>query len=213
MGYFGEYAATHPGVLPVLSGARVLTSSTGFWAPIMRHLWWWLGCRSVARDSFRAILAQGRNVALCPGGVQECLYMGEGREVVYLRRRHGFVKLALEAGAPLVPVFAFGQTDVYRYVRFFIDVPLFFVPRSSAFSLARRIGYVPMLIFGWLGTAMPHRIPIRVVVGAPIPVPRTPDPDRETVQRYLDLFIAHMEKLFHDNKEKYGYADLQLVVE
>ena len=60
---------------------------------------------------------------MCPGGVMECLYMERGREVVYLRKRSGFVRLALQAGAPLVPVFAFGQSDFYGYCRVFHDWP------------------------------------------------------------------------------------------
>ena len=39
-------------------------------APIMRNLWWWLGCRPVSRECFAALLRKGRSVALCPGGVQ-----------------------------------------------------------------------------------------------------------------------------------------------
>lgn len=35
-----------------------------------------------------------RSVAVCPGGVMECIYMEQeqGREVAYLRKRHGFVR-------------------------------------------------------------------------------------------------------------------------
>lgn len=210
--YFGDYGTFMDFIAPCLARSRLLVSSTGFWAPIMRHLWWWLGCRPVDRKSFRSILKEGRNVALCPGGVQECLHMGAGKEVMYLRKRHGFVKLAIEAGAPLVPTFAFGQTEVYRYVRPFIDVPLFFVPRHRAFSIARRIGYVPMLISGWLGTAMPHRIPIRVIVGEPISVPKQDSPPPELVQEYLDKFIDAMVALFEDNKVRYGYKHLRMEV-
>jgi 2-acylglycerol O-acyltransferase 2 len=32
-------------VPPGLRNTRILVSSAGFWAPAMRHLWWWLGCR------------------------------------------------------------------------------------------------------------------------------------------------------------------------
>ncbi len=33
-----------------------------------------------------------RSVAVCPGGVKECIYMQRGQEVAYLRKRHGFVR-------------------------------------------------------------------------------------------------------------------------
>jgi hypothetical protein len=46
---------------------------------------------------------------LVPGGVQEVLHMRHDAEVLYLRKRLGFVRLALQHGAPLVPAFAFGQ--------------------------------------------------------------------------------------------------------
>jgi hypothetical protein len=40
-------------------------------------------------------------------------------------------RLALEAGAPIVPVFAFGQTPHYRFWRPFIDWPRQLVPRGA----------------------------------------------------------------------------------
>ena len=44
---------------------------------------------------------------LCP---QECLYMAQDRETIFLRKRFGFVKMALQTGAHLMPAFAFGQS-------------------------------------------------------------------------------------------------------
>lgn len=45
------------------------------------------------------------------GGEREAMLNTSGRDIVYLRARRGFVRLALEAGAQLVPVFGFGNTD------------------------------------------------------------------------------------------------------
>lgn len=93
---FSEYP--HSEVVKPLAHARTLASSAGFWNPGMRHLWWWLGTRPVSKESFLSQLRKGRTVALCPGGVQECLYMKRGVEVVYLRKRFGFVKYGFGLG-------------------------------------------------------------------------------------------------------------------
>ena len=45
--------------------------------------------------------------ALCS---QECLYLEQHRETIFLRKRFGFVKMALQTGAHLMPAFAFGQS-------------------------------------------------------------------------------------------------------
>lgn len=37
----------------------------------------------------------------------EALYTSEEKDVVYLKKRRGFIKLALETGSGLVPVFSF----------------------------------------------------------------------------------------------------------
>lgn len=42
----------------------------------------------------------------------ECLYMEQGKETIFLRKRFGFVKLAIQSGAHLVPAFAFGQSSM-----------------------------------------------------------------------------------------------------
>jgi len=197
---------------PGLSRVRILVSSTGFWAPVMRHLWWWLGCRPASRSVVHALLAKGTTVALCPGGVRECLYMAPGREVAYLRKRHGFVRMALMHGAPLVPVFAFGQSDLYSYIRPFFDYPKGLVPPAVWARFVRTIRFVPMLVWGWWGTPMPKRVPMTIVVGTPIEVPHVPAPTAEQVEEYLGRFIAELERVFKAHRAAAGYAGEELTV-
>lgn len=39
--------------------------------------------------------------------------MQPGRETVFLRKRKGFIRIAMQAGAPVVPCFAFGQSQTF----------------------------------------------------------------------------------------------------
>lgn len=66
-----------------------------------------------SRDSITQILKSGKSVVLVPGGVREIHFVKKGKEVVFLKQRFGFVKLAIQTGSPLLPVFAFGQTAAY----------------------------------------------------------------------------------------------------
>ena len=79
----------------------------------MRQLYWWTGIRSASRSSIVQILKSGKSVVLIPGGVREIQHMEPQKEVLFLKQRLGFVKLAIQQGCPLLPVFAFNQTKLY----------------------------------------------------------------------------------------------------
>lgn len=216
MSVFGPYATA--AVPRALRGARMLVSSACFWPPVLRHMLHWLGCRPVSRADFAGQLARGRSVVVCPGGVAECLHMQAGgqREVAFLRRRTGFVRLALQHGTPLVPVFCFGQSRVYGWLRPFIDWPRAGPAALAAVAAAsRRLGALPMLVWGWRGTPLPRRVPLHFAVGAPLAppplaVPAAPSP--EEVEAHLAAFIAAMEALFEAHKARAGYPAATLTV-
>ena len=83
--------------------------------PATRHFWWWLGVRPIDKANIHKLLAANNSIVLVPGGNTECRLMKHGQETMYLRKRLGFVRLAMNHGAPLVPAFAFGQSDTYSY--------------------------------------------------------------------------------------------------
>jgi 1-acyl-sn-glycerol-3-phosphate acyltransferase len=197
---------------PGLAGSRVLVSSAGFWMPAMRHAWYWMGCRPASRATAEALLARGASVVLSPGGARECLHMRRGEEVAFLRARSGFVRLALRHGAPLVPVFAFGQSDMFDYVRPFVDAPRRGAPPAAWARLCGALGFVPMLVSGRWGLPIPRRAPLTIVVGAPIEVPRVADPPAALVDEYLAQFVAALEALFARHRAAAGFAARRLTV-
>jgi len=60
---------------------------------------------------------KGQSIMLAIGGATESLYAGPGTMDLVLRRRKGFVRVALQTGASLVPVINFGENDVYSTIR------------------------------------------------------------------------------------------------
>lgn len=53
-------------------------------------------------------------VIVLVGGAKEAFYSRPGNYQIILKSRKGFIKIALKTGASLVPVFSFGEVDVYE---------------------------------------------------------------------------------------------------
>ena len=70
-----------------------------------------MGVVPAAPDSMAAALAAGRDVGLYPGGERDSLRPWVKRDDAVLAGRTGFVKLAINAGVPIVPVATVGGPD------------------------------------------------------------------------------------------------------
>ena len=78
--------------------------------------------------------------------------------VLYLKKRRGFIKLALATGSPVVPVFCFNLDGSYGY----------WFPRGKLTEqISRTIGFLPLIFWGrWaLPFGIPHPQKIYVVIG------------------------------------------------
>lgn len=64
-----------------------------------------LGCN-------QSVPGPGSTLTIVVGGAAESLSAHPGTADLTLRKRLGFIKLAIREGADLVPVFSFGENDV-----------------------------------------------------------------------------------------------------
>eukprot|EP00775_Hariotina_reticulata_P008038 gene8038-8233_t len=177
-----------------------------FSAPLVRHVYWWNGIRPVTRQCMKKLLSHNRCVVLVPGGVQECLFMQKDSETAFLKNRKGFIRLAMQTGAAVVPCFAFGQGGTYSWWR--PGPPL--LSESFVQAMSRRIGFVPLMLAGRWGSHIPHKSRMTVALGKPIAVPHLDSPPDELLQQYLDKFIQAMQELFDKHKATAGYPDYKL---
>ena len=80
-------------------------------APIMGAYFRKMGVLPAAPDSIAGALAAGRDVALWPGGEIDSLRPWTDRDKAVLAGRKGFLRMAITAGVPIVPIATVGGAD------------------------------------------------------------------------------------------------------
>jgi len=132
-----------------LGQVRLAVGSQAFRLPIalLREFLLACGCIPADREYLRKALASGCSIAITPGGWKEGRLFGSYQLV--LKQRRGFLQLAQEAGALLVPVLCLGEQEVatapvngplpwvYRLFTFFRPRPVKVVFGQVSDSTAR----------------------------------------------------------------------------
>lgn len=88
------------------------------------------------------------SVALAPGGFSEAVYTGyrENQEVSFILGRYGFIRIAIEHGVDIIPVYTYGMNSMYKLPDW---------KRHRRAVLSQKFS-VPLLFFyGRGGTAVP----------------------------------------------------------
>lgn len=174
-----------------------------FTFPVMRHLMAWVGTRRANKKSMAKIFQDGHYCAVIPGGIAEMYITSTREETIYLRKRLGTVKLAIQQGAHIVPGFFFGNTRLF-------DVPGNTGSESFFSKISRKIRASIIFFYGRNFLTVPYRHPIRLVFGEPIKVTQKDEPTDEEVQETLNKVIAEVEKVYKEKRPE--WEDRPLVI-
>ncbi|XP_034851052.1 2-acylglycerol O-acyltransferase 2 isoform X1 [Mirounga angustirostris] len=220
-------AAFHPhGVLAAGAFVNLCTESTGFpslfpgirshlmmltlWfrVPFFRDYIMSAGLVTSDKESAAHILSRkegGNLLAIIVGGAQEALNARPRSSTLLLQNRKGFVRLALMHGAALVPIFSFGENELFDQVA---NSPGSWLRRIQ--NRLQKIMGISLPLFHGRGVfqysfgLMPYRQPITTVVGKPIEVQKTLYPSQKEVDKLHQRYIKELCDLFEAHKLKYN---------
>lgn len=197
-----------PRTFPNLGTFRAVTASVLFFIPGMREIALYTHGIDAGRDSVDKALGKGHSIFVVPGGEHEMMLTRYQEETVYLRKRKGFVRLALKHGARVVPSYVFGNVDLYKTSDFLLGFRFWVMKK---FYVA-----VPIATGAFGLPAVPLRVPVNIVFGRPLgPFPKPPrgeEPDPALVDEVHAAYIEELVHVFDTNKAKFGVADRKLKV-
>ncbi|KYQ93987.1 diacylglycerol O-acyltransferase 2 [Tieghemostelium lacteum] len=208
IGAFCNFGTNANGIDHAFPGVNIhlLTLDSNFRIPFLREILLSLGIGSVSKKSCTNILNSGKGQSICIviGGAEESLDAHPGNNEITLKNRKGFVKLALNNGASLVPVYSFGENDVYDQV----SNPRGSYIRRIQTKIKNITGIAPPLIrgrgvFSYDFGLLPQRHPIVSVIGSPIDIPKVNNPSEELIDHYHKLYIDSLNELFENYKKEF----------
>ncbi|TGO33638.1 hypothetical protein BHYA_0235g00150 [Botrytis hyacinthi] len=224
-GAFAAFATEALGFSQLFPGIKntLLTLDTNFRIPLYREYALAMGLASVSKESCENLLSKGgpnkegmgRAITIVVGGAAESLDAQPYSLRLVLKRRKGFVKMAIRTGADLVPVLAFGENDLYD--QFSADSH----PWIHKFQLLvkKLMGFtIPLFhargVFNYDVGLMPYRRPLNIVVGRPIKVIQSKTPEQQDIDRVHEEYVTELERLWDLWKDDFApnrKDELQLV--
>ncbi|XP_043997388.1 diacylglycerol O-acyltransferase 2 [Gambusia affinis] len=199
------FSKKFPGIKPSLA-----TLAGNFRLPVLRDYLMSGGICPVNRHSIDYLLScngTGNAVVIVVGGAAESLHCAPGMNSVTLKNRKGFVKLALQKGSDLVPVYSFGENDAYKQVIFEEGTCW----KALQKRLQKMLGFAPCLFYGSAWGIVPFCNPITTIVGEPITVPKIEHPTVEMVDLYHEMYVRSLQCLFDKYKTRFGLKESDIL--
>ena len=192
---FGTTRVLHPTAHDVLMAAPGL-------GDYFRHV----GVIPASRQGVTAALSAGRDVIIWPGGDVDSMRHWRKRDQAVLAGRKGFVRQAIRAGVPIVPVASVGGHDTAfilsegRWIANGLD-------RISGLKKKLRGTRMPIVLgipFGLTIETVPTHLPLPAKIRTELldPIHVDDDPDRVNDRDYVDSIYLEVEAALQDGMNR-----------
>lgn len=176
--------------------------------PILKNVMGIFYLTSASGDNIRQILREGQGldgcIVLYVGGMAELFKSSRKEERLYLKKRKGFIKVALrEPGVDIIPVYLFGNTSVLTVVK-----------TGILADLSRKLQVSLTYFWGKWMLPIPRDEKLIYARGKPLGLPYIPNPKIEDINEWHDKYCQEVTRLFDSYKEKLpAYKHKKLIIE
>ncbi|XP_026191183.1 diacylglycerol O-acyltransferase 2-like protein 6 [Cyclospora cayetanensis] len=186
----------------VLGYFRLTAASIVRWCVVYGQLIFLSDAIPADRNSMKQSLEDGGSLLVSPGGIAEIYETNPTEERLHLQDRVGIVRLAMQTGARLVPVYCFGNSQAYR------------LPWGIRFlqPFARLMRTALITFYGRFGLPVAFRVPLLYAIGRPLQIPQVDQPSREDIASGHHLLVEEVRRIFDTYKGLYGWRNKQLEI-
>ena len=164
---------------------------------------------AATKSNIKRLMSAGRNVCIIPGGLEEAALTVYGKNRVYLRRRKGLIKYALQHGYAMTPVYTFGETKTFHTFTPLLKWRLAFTRRTglpTCFFVGSPTWFSPVPLF-------PHYDAyLHTYVGKPLQLPKIAEPSEADVDVWHGKYVQALQALFDEKKGEVGEPDAKLEI-
>jgi hypothetical protein len=174
-------------------------ASVLFYIPFVRELLLFLGCREVTKETLSSLIKDTTpySLMMIPGGIYEQKSTRHDEEIHYVQKKLGFIRLACELGLDLLPMYGFGENQVFTVHSF---GPSF---RNLQHWIAQKLWVGLPIVTGRFGfTLIPHPVKITHVYGKPIKIKKNPNPSDELLDELYGKYCAEVQRMFKKHAPK-----------
>jgi|ERR1712194_234849 len=179
------------------SSASFCFSDTLKFSPLFRLYSTVIGKPSgVNKQAIGKLMRKKSDLAIIIGGFEEATLHSNKVDRVYLKKRMGFIKMALQHGYCLRAVYGIGENKMYWNIQ-----------ALKKFRLALNKYGIPGIVpFGWMFLPfLPEPdIDLNVFVSGRLQLPKIEDPTKEQIQQYHHEYVKLVSDLHERNRKNCG---------
>lgn len=179
---------------PALQGVYTAVASSLLHTPILKHVMGIFGLVDASSKNFtKHVRKKGKEgcIFLYAGGIAELFKSSSTEERLYLKKRKGFIKVALREGVDVLPIYLFGNSNVLTILK-----------SGPLATLSRKLQVALTYFWGKYYLPIPVDYKILYVRGKPLGLPHIPEPTNEDVDKWHAKYCEQVEYLFEKYKEK-----------
>ncbi|KAL4935827.1 hypothetical protein BDV06DRAFT_233922 [Aspergillus oleicola] len=202
-GLVSAFSADASGFKELFPGIKntMLVKDAFFTSPFLREYVLWRGQGGVSKDSCIQHLTRGgydlrgmgKAITISVGGSREYNIARPGTMGLVVKIRKGFIRVAIETGADLVPVLVFGENDLFAPV----SIDKFSLKGLVKWAWEKAVGHKVAFSLGRFSLFCPFRRPLHVVVGRPIEVRQQRfDVQEEYVEELQGRYINELKSIW-----------------